>query len=242
MRNRLPRVSHRADSGQGPLRTALLVVAALCSNQVAWAQGPVIDQGVLRIRLGRTEVAREEFTLTRGSIEGGAGLRITATAFYPPRRTRVTIRPTLELDADSQPRLVRFDAQNGGGVTVQAQIGPRRLAIQRLSSAGESWREYPVTTRVWVVDDSTFSLYAVPPGMAPGTVRLVSPRQDTQVEYELANRGLEETVVDGRRRRLLHLALTAGTDARHVWYDDEGRLMKVEVAALGLTAERISRR
>jgi hypothetical protein len=41
---------------------------------------------------------------------------------------------------------------------------------------------------------------------------------------------------------MLHLVLTSGTDERHLWYDQEGRLMKVEIPAQDITAERVPRR
>ncbi|MCH7682078.1 MAG: hypothetical protein IIB35_00005, partial [Gemmatimonadetes bacterium] len=51
--------------------------------------------------------------------------------------------------------------------------------------------------------------------------------------------GLEETAVQGRLRELVHLVLSAGTDVRHLWYDTDGRLMKVEIPAQRLTAVRL---
>lgn len=218
----------------------LLLLGTFPLGQPAMAQGRILDQGVLRVVVGGTEIAREEFTVTVGSaVAGGAGLRITATAFYPPRRTKITISPFVELGPDSMPRLVQFEATNGDHERILAQIGPRRLTIRRISSRGESAHEYPGAPRTMIVDDSVFALYAVPPGTASGTVRLVSPRRDVRADYDLTNRGVEETVVAGERMKLLHLVLTRGADVRHLWYDASGRLMKVEIPSRQLYAERV---
>lgn len=218
----------------------LLLLGTFPLGQPAMAQGRILDQGVLRVVVGGTEIAREEFTVTVGSaVAGGAGLRITATAFYPPRRTKITISPFVELGPDSMPRLVQFEATNGDHERILAQIGPRRLTIRRISSRGESAHEYPGAPRTMIVDDSVFALYAVPPGTASGTVRLVSPRRDVRADYDLTNRGVEETVVAGERMKLLHLVLTRGADVRHLWYDASGRLMKVEIPSRRLYAERV---
>lgn len=219
----------------------LLLLRTFPFGQPAMAQGRILDQGVLRVVAGGTEIAREEFTVTLGSaVAGGARLRITTTAFYPPRRTKITISPYVELGPDSMPRMVQYAATNGDDERILAQIGPRRLTIRRISSRGESAREYPGAPRTLIVDDSVFALYAVPPGTASGTVRLVSPRRDVREDYYLTNRGVEQTVVEGEWMELLHLVLTAGADVRHLWYDDSGRLMKVEIPSRQLYAERMT--
>ena len=198
----------------------LLLLGTFPLGQPAMAQGRILDQGVLRVVVGGTEIAREEFTVTVGSaVAGGAGLRITATAFYPPRRTKITISPFVELGPDSMPRLVQFEATNGDHERILAQIGPRRLTIRRISSRGESAHEYPGAPRTMIVDDSVFALYAVPPGTASGTVRLVSPRRDVRADYDLTNRGVEETVVAGERMKLLNLVVARGANVGHLWYD-----------------------
>ncbi len=145
----------------------------------------------------------------------------------------------VELGADSLPRVVQFEASNGDDRRVLAQFGARRLTIRTISAEGESAREYPAAGRNLVVDDSVFSLYAVPPGTASGPVRLVSPRNDTRTDYQLTDRGTESTLVAGERLSLRHLVFTAGTDVRHVWYDAAGRLMKVEIPSRRLVAERV---
>ncbi len=220
--------------------------AAILAPQALPAQSRNIDEGTLRIRVGATDVAREEFSILRGrSTTGGGGFRILATAFYPPRRTRVTMIDSVLLGPDSLPRLADFLPSQPNGVRTVAQFGPRILTLRKIDPGGESFREYPGVDRNWVVDDSMATLYAVPPGTHDGPVRLVS-RQGERSDFQLTNRGIEETDVDGRQRELSHLVLTRGDDTRHLWYDggeevDERpwRLMKVEIPARRLVAERI---
>ena len=182
---------------------ALVLLRVLPLSQAALAQGRIIDEGVLRVVANRIEVARERFSVTQGGVvEGGAGLQITATAFYPPRRTRITISPFLTLGPDSLPRTIQFDATNGDDERIVARVARRRITISRISSRGESTREYPGAPRTMMVDDSVFALYAVPPGTAPGAVRLVSPRHDTHEDYQLEDHGFAQTMVDGQSLKL----------------------------------------
>ena len=220
-----------------PIGLCILVCALLATDPLV-AQGRTFDQGTLRVTIDGTDVAREEFSILQGSsFDGGSGFRLLATAFYPPRRTRVTIPSSVDLGPDSLPRLAQFGPITGRDVVTRAQFGPRRLTLRTRRSTGETFREYPGVLRNWVVDDSLLSLYALPPGTAPGTVRLVSPRQGSRVDFVLTDRGLEETAVGTRTRSLRHLVLSAAADVRHLWYDG-GRLMKVEIPARRLVAER----
>jgi hypothetical protein len=57
------------------------------------------------------------------------------------------------------------------------------------------------------------------------------------VPAELVALGTERTIVQGVTRRLEHWVLR-GSDDRHLWYDEAGRLMRAEVPALSLIAER----
>ena len=238
MRNHSPFGPPRPTIRCAQAAVALVLLRALPLSQVAMAQGRILDEGVLRVVANRIEVAREQFSVIQG-VEGGAGLYITATAFYPPRRTRITISPTLTLGPDSLPRAIQFDANSGADERIVARVGRRRITISRFSSQGESTREYPGAPRIMIVDDSVFALYAVPPGTAPGAVRLVSPRRDTHEDYQLEDHGFEQTMVNGQSLTLRHLILSAEGLQRHLWYDDLGRLMKVEIPSRNIYAERM---
>ena len=148
----------------------------------------------------------------------------------------------VELGLDSLPRSVQFEASSGDYLRILAQMGGRRLTIRKLLPGGETWREYPGVPRSLVVDDSLFALYAIPPGTAPGSVRLVAPRQDLRTDYQLINLGVQSVIVDGESLQLVHLVLSNTIESRHLWYDDLGRLMKVEIPRQRAYAERISPR
>ena len=46
-------------------------------------------------------------------------------------------------------------------------------------------------------------------------------------------------MVDGQSLKLRHLILSAGVLQRHLWYDELGRLMKVEIPSRNIYAERV---
>lgn len=220
---------------------ALLFVMVAASPAAARAQ--LLDEASLLVRRGDVVLGREDFSVSRTSLsDGGVGFRLAVVASYPERRARITLRPLVELGADSLPRTVQMDVADGESRRILAEFGRRRITIRAISAEGESAREYPAAPRIMVGDDSLLALYALPPGTEPGPVRLVSPRHRTHTDFQLANRGLEESVVAGQTYLMLHLVLSAGRDERHLWYHEDGRLMKVEIPSRGVTAERAPRR
>ena len=203
------------------------------------AQIRVIDQGELRVTRRGTVVAREEFSISQVNSGGRLGLRLTATAYYPPRRTRITVSPQVDIGQDSQPTFAQFGDPRGPQPLIQIWLGPQRITVHRVSQTGETWRESPGAERFLVADDSVQSLYAVPLSFAPGPIRIVAPRTGTQRDYSLTDAGVQSTNVDGTDLELRHIVLTSESDVRHLWYDTVGRLMKVEVPMLGFIAYRV---
>ncbi|MDH5805648.1 MAG: hypothetical protein OEZ54_10770 [Gemmatimonadota bacterium] len=198
------------------------------------------DQGVLRIFRDGIEIGREDFSITAGATNaaGQRGSRLVASVAYPPRRTSVTLGRRVEFGADSQPQVVQFESSRPDADRVVAQFGERRLTIRTISRTEESAQEHPRMGRYMVVDDSSFSLYALPPSTAPGPITLFWVRQGFGETFQLQNMGVEQTTVDGRPVSLTHIVLRSDEDSRHIWYDERGRLTKVEIPKAGITAER----
>lgn len=217
---------------------ALTTLLAIVAQRAARAapQGPVIDSGTLVISRGGQVVGREEFTVRRGRSSGPDGYTIASTVTYPPSSPTVTLAPVVELGPDSFPMQVQLDVYGDGQSRVYARFGPRRVTLRAVRPSGESARELPATGREIVADDSIFGIYALPP--ARRARQAVFARSGSRVPVELVDRGTERTTVQGVPRELRHEVLRLGTQEHHLWYDAEGRLMKVEVPALGLTAER----
>lgn len=229
------------------LRSLFVVVLVAVSGPLAGAfrdalsarEPQVLDAGRLLIRRGEEVIGSEEFSLRRGRASGGEGYTLAARASYPPRGTRVALAPVVELGPDSLPALVQFDVLGEGQRRVYARFGSRRLTIRIVRPDGEAAREYPASPRSWVADDSVFALYAIPPGRTPGEIDLVHPRTERRSTARLSDRGTERVLMGGVAHTLHHLVLETSEGPRHLWYDSSGRLMKVELPALNLEAERV---
>lgn len=232
------KISREAKSG------AVVATLAMLYSVVAGAgphsrESQVLDSGSFTISKGSEVIGSEEFSLRRGRASGGEGFTLAATASYPPRGGGVAFSPLVELGPDSLPVLVQFDVFGNGQRRIYGRFGPRRLTLRIVRPGGEAAREYRSSGRNWVVDDSVFALYALPPGRTPGPVNLVDPRSERQAAGRLADLGTDHVLVGSVPHTLQHLVLETEAGPRHLWFDGSGRLMKVEIPATGITAERV---
>lgn len=198
-----------------------------------------VDAGTFVILRGEDIVGLEAFELRR-VVGAGAGFTLTTSATYPPTQPDHTLRAVLQIGADSSVLSARFDFENTIRQFVLVDVGARRVTVRIGMPNGESTREYPSGARNLLAQDSLFALYALLPGLTPGTVRLLWPRDGRRAGGELVVYGREPTQLGPNQRGLVHMSLGSGPSVRHLWFDDSGRLIKVTIPALGLTAIRRS--
>lgn len=215
-------------------RVALVIAAAAWPGAAA-AQG-VVDRGVFVILRGGRVVGSEVFEVRRPGP--GGGFTVSTTASYPAEQPAVSLAATVELGRDSLVASARFEFTGGDRQLVLVDVKPRRITVRLGSPGQESTREFPAGARVLLAHDSLFALYAMLPGTQPGAVSLLWPHSGRRAAPILENHGLTVTQVGGVDRALTHLTLGAGQWMRQLWFDAQGRLWKVVLPDLGLTAVR----
>jgi hypothetical protein len=230
---RAPRTAHRL-----PLHLQALLTAALAAGPLAAPQGPVLDEGSFSISQGGVQVGREVFTIRRGSPSAPDGFTISTSASYPATGPRVRLSPVVELGPDSLPRQMQFDVFGGGQRRIYLQFGPHRVTLRVVHPGGESARELPRVRREILVDDSVFALYALLP-RATADLGALAARTGDRSAAQIIDRGEQHTTLQGAARTLHHIVLRVGEQSRDLWYDAQGRLMRVDIPATGLVAERL---
>jgi hypothetical protein len=231
---RSPLAGHRV-----PFHLEALLSAALAVAPVSLPQGPVVDEGSFSISHGGVEVGRESYTIRRGSAAAPDGFTITTSASYPATGPRVILSPVVELGPDSLPRQMQFDVFGGGKRRIYLQFGPHRVTLRDVHPGGESARELPRASREILVDDSVFALYALLPRRT-GHLAALAARTGDRSATEIVDRGEQHTTLQGVDLTLRHIVLLVGDQPRDLWYDAQGRLMRVDIPAAGLVAERLS--
>lgn len=214
---------------------------AVAGDAPGYAAQRPIDQASFLIMRGGNVVGAEDFEIRPAAGAAGGAYTVTTTAYYPADQPTHLLVAAVQLGADSQITSAQFELQqNGVRQRVLVTVGERRITVRMGTAGHEATREFPGGRRQMLADDSVFALHALLPGSAPGAVQILWPRSGQRTAGTLNPHGQDTTTVGGAQRTLRHVSLETGEATRHLWYDDQGRLVKVSIPALGLTAVRRS--
>jgi len=220
------------------MTTGLLLVALL------QAAGTPVDEGILVVRIDTIEVARESFRLSQGRLSRGeAGWTLATTIRYDRSRPVIVLAPILEVNVDTMPATLQYDVADPRQPSrILGELGRGRFTVRLIARATERAREFPTGQRAVVLDDSVFALYVFAAWRAsatPASVSAIFPRALRRDAVAVQDLGTAATTVNRDPARLRHITIGGGAqETVHVWLDDAGRLMKVEIPSRHLVVER----
>jgi hypothetical protein len=213
-----------------------------------------LDEGTFVIREDTGEVAREAFRLV--SVRAGESVEhwtLATSVRYGRGRPMVVLGPTLEVGADSQPVSLEYDViDSRGPERILGQQGRARFVVRTLGRRTERAREFALTGPTVVLDDSVFALYrfvAWYARPAPRTLTAIYPRSGRRETITVRDHGHATTTLNGDPATLRHVTVGGaggagvgeggGAGDVHLWLAPDGRLMKVEIPARRVSAERL---
>jgi hypothetical protein len=117
-------------------------------------------------------------------------------------------------------------------------VGPRRITVRSAMAGNESAREYPAAEPLLILDDSVFAVHAVPPPSGTASMRAMTLGGRRGSTVRISDHGFEITAVGRQELRLRRVTLTSDAGTRNLWYDGDGRLIKVDDQASGVVVLR----
>ena len=213
------------------LRSVLLLLTV---GSAAAAQVTTVDRGTFTILRDGAAVGREEFEIRTLPGIDGASLEARATVTLDGQ----AIHPTLSARPSGAPLAYRVEVRRGSEVVERAtgQATGGRLRIDAQSAGGRSAREFPGGDGLVVLDDAVFHQYYFV--ARPGAVTAVAPRRNVQQALRVSAGGDDRVTIGGRAVPATRFTIADPAGERSVWVDAEGRVLRVVVPGLGLTAER----
>jgi hypothetical protein len=223
-----------------PLFALALAVSALAQPGRGAAQSVVVDEGTFAVSLRGAPAGTEQFAIRRAGVGDDAIVIANAVILLDRGAGPMELRPLLEvtpLDDAS----VNYQLKVSGSETseLSVRVAGRRYVARIRTDAGEEEREFLARPGTRIVEEGVAHQYYFLRGVREGsTTPVIEPRTRRQVQLTASAAADEEITLGATTVRARKLTLTAGDDVRHVWFDAQGRVLRVEIPAQGYVAER----
>jgi len=209
------------------------VVAALAVVTVeASGQGVVVDQGEFSIRIAGRDVGTETFVVRRAGLGRDDAIFANGVVTMRDQPGLLEIRPLLRaLPPDGTAESYQVTVTGTDSLDARLARSGRRYVATIRSPAGDEDREFQARAGTRIVDlGVAHQYYFLRDVEEGGVVHTIEPRTRRQVlltagpteEVDLA---LGPNAIGARR---VSFATDEG-DQRIVWYDRQGRVLRVEI-------------
>jgi hypothetical protein len=227
-------------------RLLALLILSLAAPQLAQAQaqGERLDVGSFTIFAAGQRVGREQFSIRRIASQDGGVLECRAES------AAGELRSAMRLETDSAGTPVRYTLEERTGAEVTRRLGGQRLrgrfATLARGVTGEAAREYVLSPGAIILEEDGLAQYALllrgrQASLDVGqSIPTLTPTENRQgiVRLVLESQRDTVTIAGAKRAAWRWRAVPVSGDARTIWADAEGRVLRVYLAARGLDALR----
>jgi hypothetical protein len=219
---------------------ATLLIATGLHVEQAVAQAVTLDEGTFTIFLNGRDAGTETFRIRRSASGSEASVIADAVVRVDRGSGATESKPILEAllpGGAASAYQIKITGAESSELRLTPQ-GRRFLAFIRTES-GEEEREFMARPETHIIEDGVAHQYYFLGSVAEGsTTPIIEPRTRRQFQLTASastdeTRTLGATAVPARK-----VTFTTGTDARTVWFDRQGRVLRVEIPSAGYVAER----
>lgn len=207
------------------------------------AQGVVVDQGRFEIRVDDEVVGSEDFVIRRASLGLGAAFFANGTVSTTAPEMTSEISPLLRaLPPEGIAESYQVSVTGDEAMELRlARSGPRRFVATIRSAVGAEDREFPARPDSRILDlGIAHHHHFLHDLRVDRPTHVLVPRTRSQYTLTATSRSDEELRLGPnviQTRRVDFRAGESGHD-RTVWYDRQGRVVRVVIPALSWVAER----
>lgn len=205
-------------------------------------QGALIDEGEFRILIDGAEVGSESFAIRRTGSGTDAQIIATAETTLELSEGRVHLRPALQVSGEGM-NLAAYQVKVSGerDQEVYVHLDDGRYVTRIHSDGSQQEREYRVAPGTVVLDAETAHHYYFAGARAEGaggSVPVIVPRESRQYDLSLSDAGTETIELGSGRTEARRLRLEGGATPGDLWLDEEGRVLRLELADEAFVAIR----
>ncbi len=220
----------------------LIFVAAPAAPAVA--QSALLDEGSFRILIAERDVGNETFSIRRTGADPGATINARGSVTIDTAGVSEELHSALQVTgATLQPTAYNLRIlHDHREEQIAGRVVSGRFIAKILSPTGEELREYLASDRAVLIDQGIIHQYYFLARRMEGEsmrIPIIVPRQSRQLSATVALRGEEMITVGNQRIAARHLVITpAGGNAAHLWVDARARVLRLEIPAQNLAAQR----
>lgn len=223
--------------------SAVTLIATAALAGTAPAQTVNLDEGTFRILVDGREVGVETFSIRQNGEGADAVIIAQGRVVLDGDAGGNEVIANVQMEGAGL-RPVAYDVELRGADArrINARVTGSRASARTLSPAGETMREYLVSDGALLLDDGVaHHYYFIARRSAAGAegAAILIPRESRQVQATIAAPGTGSISAGGQTVRARQFVVTpAGGDARNVWVDGQGRVLRVEIPARRYVAVR----
>ena len=217
------------------LAAGLFLIPALAS-----AQSVVLDEGTFRITVDGKDVGTEEFTIRRSGIGDAATIIAHAVVSLSVSDGARELRPVLEaLPADGSASGYQLKISGAETTELSVNLAGRRYVSMLRSDVGEEEREFLARPQTRIIEPwVAHQYYFLRDAPAGSQVPVIEPRSRRQLQLAAGSPTEESIRVGPNQVTARKVTFSAGGDVRTIWFDQQGRVLRVDVPALSYRAVR----
>lgn len=224
-----------------PARLAAAAVLAVAVNvSTADAQSVLVDEGTFDVRFDGIAGGTETFTIRRSGMgtqglflaHGVAELRRSGDAFE--------VRPVLQARAtDGGATEYQVSVSGSDSFSGRVALAGPRFVSRFESPGGTEEREFSARPGTFIVDRDLAHPYFFLHDARPGSVvQLIEPRDRRAVRLSVVAVTDDTVAVGANTVPARRVVFGEGREERRVWYDAQGRVLRVVIPSQGYEAVR----
>jgi len=222
--------------------SAILLVAL--SPSLLPGQNVSVDENAFQIYVNGEAVGREEFSIRQIGPLGQRRIILRGTVELNSPEGALTLVPAMDVQGETL-GVSTYQIKVSGAETTDifVNVSGNRYLARIVSSAGEELREFRAGPGSVLMDEGVVHHhYLLNPFLedTPSvSLTVLTPRAGLQQRMTLSLVGEEEIRVGGvlvSDARRFHLE--GGENPRDIWFDNQGRILRLEIPSRGFVAER----
>lgn len=207
----------------------------------AEAQSVVLDEGRFTVFLDGREVGTESFRIHRDGMGNEANLVATAEIQLRTDDGTTEMRPSLRTGASMVPQAYENKISGTQVAQVNGWLDGNRFVARVASQEGESQKEYRANTSTVILEENVAYLYYFAGALTReggSTLSVVVPASGAQYRLQVLSSAVEPFRLGREQLEVRHVRLEGPDQLHEVWFDEQGRVMRVEIPSRGYRAER----